>query len=115
VAKQIEKNGDFRQLDLPLDIELGKGERILKHTRLLAQSAKCAWYELYLVRLPHGYLIEKISGAQGCGRQRETWFRRHQPDAEKKFEKIISDKTNPDRRSPRKYTVVGPILQPETI
>lgn len=103
--RSVEKNPDFQQMELPL--ELGKGEQVLMHTRLEAPSSKrCAWYELFLIKAANGFLIEKHSGASGCGRQKETWFRRHRIDAEKKFSKIVTDKINPARRSPRIYSVV---------
>lgn len=103
----VERNPDFQQMTLPL-VELGRGERVIKHTRLEAQSARGAWYELFLIKVPNGFHIEKISGAPGCGRHnKETWFRRHLQEAERKFDRILTDKTNPARRSPRKYAVVG--------
>lgn len=103
--RSVEINPDL-QMELPL--ELGKGEQVLVHTRLEAPSSKrCAWYELFLIEAANGFLIEKHSGAKGCsGRQKETWFRRHRIDAERKFSKIVTDKTNPARRSPRIYSVV---------
>ena len=93
------------QLELSLDLGLEKGERVLKHCRLIAPSARDAWYELFLVRLPHGFLVSKISGATGQGKLKETWFRRQKTEAESKFDKIVLDKTNPLRRSPRKYVI----------
>jgi hypothetical protein len=104
-AQVLEKISDFQQMDLPL--VLGKGEKVLLRTRLVADSALGAWYELYLVGIPHGYLIEKHSGVSTShGRQKEIWFRRNLTEAERKFSKIIDDKINPLRRSPRKYRVV---------
>jgi len=101
---QKEMNSDFNQMELPL--ELGEGEKVLQRARLVAASPKAAWYELYLVVIPHGYLIEKHSGASNSPvRQKEIWFRRDLADAENKFSKIIKDKLNPDRKSPRKYRV----------
>lgn len=93
------------QLELSLDLGLERGERVIKHTRLVAPSVRNAWYELFLVRLPHGFLISKVSGATGQGNLTETWFRRQKTDTESKFDKIVLDKTNPLRRSPRKYVV----------
>ena len=102
VHKEI--NCDFSQMELPL--ELGKGEKVLQRARLVAASAKGAWYELYLVGIPHGYLIEKHSGiTNSIVRQKETWLRRNLIDAENKFSKIIKDKLNPERKSPRKYRI----------
>ena len=95
------------QLELALDLGLERGERVIKHARLVAPSTRSAWYELFLVSVPHGFLVSKISGATGQGKQKETWFRRHIEEAEKKYNGIIMDKTNPLRRSPRKYTIAG--------
>ena len=81
-------------------------ERILMSVRLEAESALGAWYELALVVTKIGYLIEKHSGAQGRGHQVETWFRRDFAEAEKKYSNILAAKTNPKRRSPRKYRIV---------
>ena len=102
---RVEENSDFQQIALPL--ELGFGERILQSTRLEAESAFGAWYELYLVVTPSGFLIEKHSGSShSLSRQKETWFRRSQADAERKYSQILTSKLNQKRRSPRKYKVV---------
>ena len=102
---RVEENSDFQQMALPL--ELGFGERVLNSIRLEAESVMGAWYELYLVLTPNGYLIEKHSGSShGQGRQKETWFRRSLPDAERKYAQILNNKLNQKRRSPRKYKVV---------
>lgn len=101
----VEKNADFQQMNLPL--ELNAGEQVLQQIRLEAESVRSAWYELYLVRTPNGFLIEKHSGSLlGHSRQKETWFRRTLCDAERKYSQILSNKLNPKRRSPRKYMVV---------
>ncbi len=102
---RVEENSDFQQIALPLD--LGSGEHVLQRIRLEAESARGAWYELYLVGTPSGFLIEKHSGsACGLSRQKETWFRRNLPDAERKYTQILTNKLNQKRRSPRKYKVV---------
>ena len=103
---RIEENCDFQQIALPLD--LGSGEHVLKRTRLEAASSWAAWYELYLVATPSGFLIEKHSGSSHSpSRQKEIWFRRNLPDAERKYTQILNGKLNQKRRSPRKYTVVA--------
>ena len=80
---RIEENVDFQQMALPLG--LGIGERILLHIRLKADSALGAWYELYLIMIPSGFLIEKHSGlSRGLSRQNETWFRRTFTEADRK-------------------------------
>jgi hypothetical protein len=102
---RVEDNCDFQQISLPLDLAIG--EQVLQRIRLEAESALGAWYELYLVVTPNGFLIEKHSGsARGLSRQKETWFRRTLPDAERKYTQILSSKLNQKRSSPRKYKVV---------
>ncbi|MFZ4860152.1 MAG: hypothetical protein ACOYL3_27635 [Desulfuromonadaceae bacterium] len=104
-AVRVEENSDFQQIALPLDLCIG--EHVLQRIRLEAESTYGAWYELYLVVTPNGYLIEKHSGSyHGLSRQKETWFRRNQTDAERKYAQILSSKLNQKRRSPRKYKVV---------
>lgn len=112
---QIEEGGDFQQNALPLD--LGIGEELLRRIRLEADSALAAWYELYLVATPGGFLIEKHSGSlQTQRRQKEIWFRRSRPEAERKFSQILKNKLNPQRKSPRKYSVAEQQLSlPEQI
>ena len=99
-------NTNFQQFALPL-VELGIGEHVLQSTRLEAESVFGAWYELYLVVTPIGFLIEKHSGsARGLSRQIETWFRRNKVDAKRKYSQILNSKLNQKRRSPRKYIIV---------
>lgn len=105
-AAQVEENSDFQQISLPLD--LGSGDHVLQRIRLEAESTFGAWYELYLVFTPSGFLIEKHSGSsRGLSRQKETWFRRNLPDAERKYAQILNSKLNQKRCSSRKYKVVG--------
>ena len=102
---RVEENSDFQQIPLPLD--LVSGEHVLQRIRLEAESTFGAWYELYLVVTPGGFLIEKHSGSsRGLSRQKETWFRRNLPDAERKYAQILNSKLNQKRCSPRKYKVV---------
>jgi hypothetical protein len=103
---RVDENCDFQQIALPLDLRIG--EHVLQRTRLEADSALGAWYELYLVITPNGFLIEKHSGSsRSLNRQKETWFRRSLPDAKRKYSQILNNKLNHSRRSPRKYKVVN--------
>ncbi len=58
---QIEANTDFQQIALPLDLCIG--EHVLQRTRLEAESTLGAWYELYLVVTPSGFLVVPTSSA----------------------------------------------------
>ena len=104
-AVRVEENSDFQQIALPLNLCIG--EHVLQRTRLEADSTLGAWYELYLVDTPSGFLIEKHSGSShSLSRHKETWFRRTLPDAERKYSQILNSKLNQKRHSPRKYKVV---------
>lgn len=83
------------------------GRTVIMRSRLEADSAHKAWYELVLISINEGYLVEKVSGAVGHANHSEIWFRSDFDEAEKKFKRIIADKTNPNRKSPRKYHVVN--------
>jgi hypothetical protein len=102
----VEKNSDFQQIALPLDLAIG--EHVLQRIRLEADSLQSAWYELYLVVTTNGFLIEKHSGSsRSPSRMKETWFRRSLPEAKRKYSQILSLKLNRERKSPRKYKVVN--------
>ena len=78
---------------------------VLKKVTLKAQSPRNAFYVLTLERITDGFLIRKASGANGRVYDREAWFRESLSDAEKLFGRILREKTNPNRRNPRKYVV----------
>ncbi len=86
---RVDENSDFQQIALPLDLTVG--EHILQRTRFEADGETGSWYELYLVVIPHGFLIEKHSGSsRGHGRVKKTWSRRFLPDAKRKYSQILS-------------------------
>ncbi len=77
--------------------------QVLSTARLKARSPRQAFYDLSLVRIKDGFLVRKESGANGRVTHRETWFRPTLEEASKLYQNIIQEKTNPARRSPRKY------------
>lgn len=96
---RVDKNSDFQQIALPLDLAIG--EHILQRIRLEADSRLSSWYELYLVVTPHGFLIEKHSGSpMGHSRLKETWFRQTIPEAKRKYSQILNSKLQHKRRNP---------------
>ena len=70
-------------------------------------SRKQAWYELLIYQIDNGYLVHKNSGAGERKLNSETWFRPSLTEADNKFSRIVKDKTNPDRKSPRHYKIVN--------
>lgn len=91
---------DFQQMGL-----LPEDDRVLLHSRLEADSARNAWYEISLIAIQDGYLIEAHAGDRSR-RSKEIWFRPKLEEAQKKYSRILNDKVNPARRSPRKYKLV---------
>ena len=79
-------------------------ERKLRETRLEADTG--AYYALTLIEIAGGYLVSKKSGVGDRKPHEEAWFRRHRDEAEARFESIVADKINPERKSPRKYRIV---------
>ena len=63
-----------------------------------------AWYQIKLMRLQDGYVVEKLSGRKGFLGDRRAWFFWELSDAEQTVEKIIRRKTTPGRK--RVYKVV---------
>ncbi|QOX81059.1 hypothetical protein FY034_18965 (plasmid) [Trichlorobacter lovleyi] len=81
-------------------------ERMIMRSRLESDSVQHAWYELALISIRGGFLIEKHSGSDIGGLNIEIWFRRSLDAAEKKYSQILHEKIKPDRKSPRKYHLV---------
>ena len=79
---------------------------VLKKANLRAQSPRNAFYILTLEQITDGYLVRKESGGNGMVFNREAWYRESFADAEKLFLRILKKKTNPNRKSRRKYVVV---------
>ena len=82
-------------------------KEVLRSTLLRAKSPKRAFYNLAIIKITDGYLVRKESGAGNKVLHREAWFRETLEGAVRLYEKILREKTNPKRRSPRKYTVVS--------
>ena len=79
---------------------------VLKKANLRAHSPRNAFYVLTLEQITDGYLIRKESGGNGMVFNREAWYRESFADAEKLFLRILREKTNPNRKSRRKYVIV---------
>jgi len=78
---------------------------VLSSTRLRARSPRQAFYDLSLIKISEGFLVRKESGCNGKASHGETWFRPTLEEASRLYQGIIQEKTNPSRRSPRKYRV----------
>ena len=79
----------------------------IKEAYLKANSPRDAFYILCIKKISEGYLVCKQSGANGKVYHKEAWFRETFKDAENLFKKKILKKTDPNRKSIRKYRVVN--------
>ena len=86
--------------------ELGM-KKIVQTTSLKANSPKGAFYNLAIVQIRDGYLVRKESGAGERVLHREAWFRESYEEANRLYCRILKEKTNPKRKSPRKYSIIS--------
>lgn len=82
----------------------------IKKVYLKAKSPRDAFYILSIKKITDGYLVCKQSGANGRVYHRETWFRETLNEAENLFKKKILKKTDPKRKSIRKYRKINKLL-----
>ncbi len=71
--------------------------KILEQVYLEAESPQHAWYQLRMIQLSEGFVIEKQSGSRGHKRHTEAWFRWEQKSARKFYDKILCNKSKPGR------------------
>lgn len=66
-------------------------------------SPKCAFYRLRIESDNGIFIVRKESGAGGIVLDRRAWVFNDIKLSEKFYVRIIREKTNPDRKSPRVY------------
>ena len=71
---------------------------ILRFITLEADSATNAWYQVKLLRLREGFVVEKRSGRRGHLGDMRAWFFWDQEQAEKTLKRILREKTKPGRK-----------------
>lgn len=76
---------------------------ILKMIELEADSPKKAFYRLMVEETMGIWAVVKESGANGKVLDRRRWTMESAEKAVARYERILRDKLNPNRGSPRKY------------
>lgn len=76
---------------------------ILKMIELKADSPKRAFYRLMIEECQGAWAVVKESGAAGKVLDRRRWVMESAEKAVAKYDRILRDKLNPCRGSPRKY------------
>lgn len=83
------------------------GPDIVKKAYLMApESRRQAFYTLWIETAKDGYRVWRESGGMGKVWQRQAWEFSSLEEAERFFNRRIKNKTNPERKSKRKYRVV---------
>jgi len=78
-------------------------EAVIKSYSLTAESKRHAFYNIGLYRTEGAYLVRKESGAGGKVADVRDWKFPDLGEAEKFLERKVREKTNPLRKSERKY------------
>ena len=78
--------------------------RIISCVDLISpESPRKAFYKLWIEMLRGKYTVRKESGGRGKVFDRRLWEFGSLDEAEKYFDRRVGKKTDPDRRSPRRY------------
>ncbi|MBF0549878.1 MAG: hypothetical protein HQK60_05030 [Deltaproteobacteria bacterium] len=82
--------------------------RQIRRADLVASgSPKRAFYRLWIEKQEGRFCVHKESGASGKVLHRQVWCFTSFQTAEGFFLRRIKDKTNPQRHSPRKYSLIS--------
>lgn len=82
------------------------GSNLIKKTHLVApESSRQAFYTIWLESFPGGFRVCKESGGAEKVWDRRAWEFKSFGEAEKAYNQRINEKTNPNRRSKRKYNL----------
>lgn len=80
----------------------------LKSALLVAgDSPRKAFYKIWIEQALDDYKIVKESGIKDRVLDRRIWPFTNIQEAEKAYQRRINAKTNPDRKSPRKYRLIN--------
>ena len=88
----------MKQLDFRL--------KVLKDAHLVVPNTqRKTFYSIRIEEFCGMFRVRKISGAMGKVWDKRTWEFATLDEAEKLFSQRIKEKTDPDRNSPRKYSI----------
>ncbi len=99
MAQMGSQKGKFEQLNLFT-------VRVDSAYLVAADSPRKAFYRIWIEDTGGHYNVVKESGAKGRVLDRRVWPCQDIQEAEKAYHRRIRAKTNPDRKSPRKYQLI---------
>lgn len=97
-----------RVLARPVGVQLSLFPDIVRSAHLVApNSPKRAFYRIWIEANAGFLAVRKESGIRGRVLDRRRWPVDTLDQAIKMFERVIKAKTNPQRKSPRKYRLIN--------
>jgi hypothetical protein len=82
------------------------GPRVLKNAHLVVlNTPRKTFYSIQIEECQGTFRVLKISGALGKVWDKRMWEFSTLDEAERHFNRRIKEKTDPERRSPRKYSI----------
>ncbi|MFZ2634265.1 MAG: hypothetical protein WA081_17765 [Desulfosalsimonadaceae bacterium] len=90
-----------------LELKLAHSSPLKKAHLFAPESPKQAFYNIWLSQASDKFKVLKESGARAVVLDRRSWEFENLEAAEKFYNQQIKHKTNPSRKSPRKYKLVG--------
>lgn len=89
----------MRSLKYPVQLSLFD-TTIIKNEYLMApKSPREAFYNIWLIQEPWGFVVKKESGGKMKKLDTRNWSFQTLPQAERFFERKIKEKTSPDRKT----------------
>ncbi len=82
------------------------GPRVLKNAHLVVlNTPRKTFYSIRIEECHGTFRVLKVSGALGKVWDKRTWEFSTLDEADRLFSRRIKEKTDPERRSPRKYSI----------
>jgi hypothetical protein len=95
----------------PIQFKLFEWVVLRKASLVAINHPRPVYYNLWLEEFMGRYRVRKESGIAGRKPDRRAWIYDIFEDAEKEYNRKLKSKTNPFRRSPRKYALAENELQ----
>ena len=99
MAHNGKNRGKYKQLSL-------FPQKLCSAYLVAADSPSSAFYRMWIADYNEVYLLIKESGIKGRVLDKRSWPFENIEEAEKVFNRRIKEKTDPERKSPRKYKLI---------
>jgi len=88
---------------IPLE---ASGPNVVKNVHLMvSDTPRQTFYSIWIEEHDETFRVHKVSGARGRVWDERVWEFASLDEAERLFNRRVKEKTDPNRRSPRKYRI----------